>query len=265
MTRTINKKRQRGFKGVWIPAELWLNSNLSITEAAFLAEIDSLDKSEAGCFAENEHFEQFFDLSKPRVKQIIKCLTDKGWVSSQVLPHKKHGCQRRIKTLWKNISVPGSSGYRKLYQGGIENYTTPVSKIIPPSYKKLDLLNRDEVKQNQENKEDNREEKDSVLKIDDSDSDSTISIKKARAAASLKLYDILRIGKNKSNLTTCRDILDQIQERTINGELTIDIFDAILTEARSSRSWGEFINIMKTPRFGYIPNRRGWISKRKAV
>lgn len=263
MSRQINKNRERGFKGVWIPKELWLNPHLSITECVFLAEIDSLDKDEKGCWAENEHFEGFFGLSKGRVKQIIASLVKRGWISSEILHSAKKGCRRRMRGLWKNITIPPQPPDNKLDHGSLINYTTPVSKTRPPSDNKLDLIYKDEVKQNQDNIEDNKEEKDSVIKINDSDSDSQRQIKAKRVQISLKLYDVLRINGNKSNVTTCRDILDQIERQIINKKKTPAIFDAVLDEARQSKSWGEFINVMKTPRFGYQPLRRGWISPQK--
>ncbi len=50
---------ERGFKGVWIPAALWLDRNLSITEKVMLVEIDSLDAGPRGCYASNAHFAEF--------------------------------------------------------------------------------------------------------------------------------------------------------------------------------------------------------------
>lgn len=69
----------RGFKGVWIPKEVWLDENLTIQEIVFLVEIDSLDR-ENGCYASNQHFSDFFGLSKSRSSEIIKSLESKGYV-----------------------------------------------------------------------------------------------------------------------------------------------------------------------------------------
>ena len=49
----------RDFKGVWIPREVWLDSRLSMLDKGILAEIDSLDMSDSGCFASNEHLADF--------------------------------------------------------------------------------------------------------------------------------------------------------------------------------------------------------------
>ena len=71
---------KREFKGVWIPAEIWLNENLTIMEKLFLVEIDSLN-GEKGCYASNEHFSNFFSLSKNRCSEIIKALEAKGLIT----------------------------------------------------------------------------------------------------------------------------------------------------------------------------------------
>ncbi|MBS3668007.1 hypothetical protein [Vreelandella boliviensis] len=41
---------ERAFRGVWIPAEIWLNRELSLQEKVMLIEIDSLQHQQKGCF-----------------------------------------------------------------------------------------------------------------------------------------------------------------------------------------------------------------------
>lgn len=71
---------ERRFKGVWIPADLWLDRSLSVIEKVFIAEIDSLSTSEKGCWASNAYFARFFDLSNSRVSQIINDLSSRGYL-----------------------------------------------------------------------------------------------------------------------------------------------------------------------------------------
>ena len=75
---------ERAFKGIWIPAEIWLSKELKIMEKLFLVEIDSLD-NEDGCFASNEYFSNFFDLSKNRCSEIIKSLEKKGFIEIEYI------------------------------------------------------------------------------------------------------------------------------------------------------------------------------------
>lgn len=74
----------RDFKGVWIPKEIWLSTDLNLQEKAFIVEIHSLD-NENGCFAGNAYFAEFFQLSKSRVSQIIKGLEEKGLIRTNYI------------------------------------------------------------------------------------------------------------------------------------------------------------------------------------
>ena len=73
-------KENRDFKGVWIPKEIWLNSDLSIIEKVLLVEIDSLDNSDRGCFASNEYLAKFVQLSESRVAHIISDLKKREYI-----------------------------------------------------------------------------------------------------------------------------------------------------------------------------------------
>lgn len=77
--RKIADKQQRDFKGIWIPAEIWLNDSLSFLEVILLAEIDSLAKDE-GCYASNAYFAEFLGVSETYVSKAISSLTKKGLV-----------------------------------------------------------------------------------------------------------------------------------------------------------------------------------------
>ena len=70
----------RSFRGVWIPREIWLNKELSITEKCPPPPIESLGGSEEGCFASNQYFGDFFNLSKERARKIIGELRKKGYL-----------------------------------------------------------------------------------------------------------------------------------------------------------------------------------------
>ncbi|UNL61949.1 DnaD domain protein [Limosilactobacillus mucosae] len=77
--RVVNDNR-RGFKGVWIPTEYWLDANLTMSEINMITEIDSLDNGN-GCYASNKHFAEFFGVTKGRASQIIASLKAKGYIS----------------------------------------------------------------------------------------------------------------------------------------------------------------------------------------
>ena len=74
-------ENNRKFKGVWIPAEYWLDENLTIMEVVLITEIDSLD-GENGCFASNKHFADFLGVTSGRASQLITDLKEKGYIQA---------------------------------------------------------------------------------------------------------------------------------------------------------------------------------------
>ena len=112
----------RAFKGIWIPAEVWLNPELSITEKVMMVEIDSLQHPERGCYASNAHFAGFFDISISRVSQIINGLQRKGFLSIENITEKKQVIERRIRI---SVGVFGKPT-------PLENSHTPFRKCDTP-------------------------------------------------------------------------------------------------------------------------------------
>lgn len=116
--------QKRDFKGVWIPKEIWLSTDLKVMEKLILVEIDSLD-NEDGCFASNEHFSKFFSLSKNRCSEIIKSLEKKGYIKidyiyqegSKAISRRVIRCVRKIDGGIRNIDNP----IRKTEEGYSEN------------------------------------------------------------------------------------------------------------------------------------------------
>lgn len=114
----------RDFKGIWIPKEIWLSTDLKVMEKLILVEIDSLD-NEDGCFASNEHFSKFFSLSKNRCSEIIKSLEQKGYIKieyiyqpgSKVIARRVIKCIRKTDRGIRNIDRPT----RKTEEGYSEN------------------------------------------------------------------------------------------------------------------------------------------------
>ena len=107
----------RDFKGVWIPKEIWLSTDLKVMEKLILVEIDSLDNEE-GCFASNEHFSKFFSLSKNRCSEIIKSLEKKGYIEiNYVYQEGSKAISKRVIRGIRKIDRP----IRKTEEGYSEN------------------------------------------------------------------------------------------------------------------------------------------------
>ncbi|CAM2079761.1 MAG: helix-turn-helix domain-containing protein [uncultured Clostridium sp.] len=120
---------ERVFKGVWIPKEIWLSKNLTLTEKVFLTEIDSLDNSN-GCFASNEHFATFFNLSKNRCSEIIKSLEKKGYVDIEYIY--KENSKEILKRI---INIKNKKIYCEITPS--ENRLTPSEVRLTPSEVRL--------------------------------------------------------------------------------------------------------------------------------
>jgi len=83
---------ERDFKGVWIPKEIWLNPDLSISEKCLLVEIDSLDNdADKGCFASNEHLSKFLGLSEGRTANMISDLRKRGHIENVFFDGRNRG------------------------------------------------------------------------------------------------------------------------------------------------------------------------------
>ena len=72
-------KEKREFKGIWFPAEIWLDERLTALEKIILLEIDSLD-GEDGCYASNEYLAGFCQCSQTKVSSAISKLKKLGYV-----------------------------------------------------------------------------------------------------------------------------------------------------------------------------------------
>ena len=73
---------ERQFKGVWIPAEIWLDKRLTLVEKALLAEIDSFTGNVKSFHKSNETIQIEYGVSRPTISKAIKKLSDLGFISA---------------------------------------------------------------------------------------------------------------------------------------------------------------------------------------
>lgn len=71
------------FKGVWIPANLFLSKGLTWTQKLMLVEINSFNKNGLQCFVSNNHLSDHLQISKSGVEKALKGLVEKGMVKRQ--------------------------------------------------------------------------------------------------------------------------------------------------------------------------------------
>lgn len=112
----------RGFRGVWIPKEYWLDPNLKIMEVVFITEIESLDNGK-GCYASNKYFSEFFGISKGRCSQIINNLSEKGYIKIDYDREGKQVKKRTMKVVRK-LTTPYLENYRPYLENDKENNTS---------------------------------------------------------------------------------------------------------------------------------------------
>lgn len=89
-------ENERDFKGVWIPKAVWLDTRLSALDKVILTEIDSLDQTEKGCFASNQHIAEFCQCSESKVSKSISLLIKLGYLYVQSFDGRKRELKSRL-------------------------------------------------------------------------------------------------------------------------------------------------------------------------
>lgn len=74
------KSPKRDFKGIWIPASVWLDHNLTAVQKVLLAEIDSFTSREQVYFKANETIAHELGCSVSTIKRGIQCLINLGYI-----------------------------------------------------------------------------------------------------------------------------------------------------------------------------------------
>lgn len=118
---------QRNFKGVWLPAALWLTDELNINEKVLLVEIDSLQDPVKGCYKSNKAFAEFFGLSASRVSELVSNLQKKGFVKIKQLTKGKQVIQRQLFLTPKLSKLVAEYDTRKT-EGGYSESRSPYSE-----------------------------------------------------------------------------------------------------------------------------------------
>ena len=71
---------KREFRGIWFPANVWLDSRLTAIEKFVLMEIDSLD-GEKGCYASNKYLSEFCQCGESTVSRAVTRLKELGYIT----------------------------------------------------------------------------------------------------------------------------------------------------------------------------------------
>ena len=71
-----NPKQEREFKGIWIPASIYLNASLAWSAKIIWAEIDSFTGNDKDCFCSNRYFAELIGISETQVSKHITTLLE---------------------------------------------------------------------------------------------------------------------------------------------------------------------------------------------
>ena len=134
-------------KGLWIPAEILLNEDLSDKEKIILSMILYLSEERKSCFASNKYIANIVNVTHERVSKIISSLKDKGYVSVK-LKYKtdsKEIEERQIIPKPQNIN-----GYSQKLQESIDNnnYLDSEKRPYPIGENNKDIINNIKNKNN---------------------------------------------------------------------------------------------------------------------
>ena len=127
-------------KGLWIPAEILLNKDLSDKEKIILAMILYLSEEKGRCFASNKYIANIVNVTNERVSKIISSLKNKGYVSVK-LKYKtdsKEIEERQIIPIVENINR-----YSQKLQEGIDtnNYSASQKQPYPIDKNGKEIIN----------------------------------------------------------------------------------------------------------------------------
>lgn len=134
-------------KGLWIPAEVLLNKDLSDKEKIILSMILYLSEETKSCFASNKYIANIVNVTANRVSKIISSLKEKQYIKVK-LKYKtdsKEIEQRQITPIVQNINR-----YNSKSQEGIEtnNYLNSQNRPYPIYDKDKDIINNIKNKNN---------------------------------------------------------------------------------------------------------------------
>ena len=125
---------ERGFKGIWIPAEVWLDERLNPLEKVILMEIDSLDCGDKGCYASNEYIAGFCQCSESKVAHAVTRLVELGYISRKSFDGRQRILQSRLAKFARQNSKVCKSDVQNLQESNIDN-NIDINSSIKKEYK----------------------------------------------------------------------------------------------------------------------------------
>lgn len=135
----------RDFKGVWIPKEVWLDTQLNALDKIILIEIDSLDKGEEGCYASNQYISEFCQCSVSKVSSSISKLIKLNYLYVKSFDGRTRVLKSRLTNFGRQTNKNCKADYQNLEE---TNIYTNIDTNNKEEYKEVfdyDWLNDEEV------------------------------------------------------------------------------------------------------------------------
>lgn len=136
----MSEKEKREFKGIWFPAEVWLDERLTALEKMILMEIDSLD-NEDNCYASNEHLAKFCQCSQSKVSAAISKLKKLGYVKVKSFDGRKRILESCLTVSIKQTNKKEKSAKQNLEERVLVETTSESTKEDIPFSAIIDYLN----------------------------------------------------------------------------------------------------------------------------
>lgn len=262
----------RNFLGIWIPKELYLNNELSWTEKLLLIEIQSLQGT-IGCFASNEYFAKFLDLSIGRIANIITHLKRLNYLLVKTIRNKARylfvnvlnnqdlkvqfidnshqweiqavNSQKREFENHKNVNFNSRKRELYIYNNIVNNKEEENKKSLKTSREIQKILNENKIKK----KEKNNLEKNNLEKINQNISTQNISkennlliLNNSNNNLENSIYDLEELSKI-NQLETLKKIKDLIILNRNN--LTFLKVKECLIKEFSNKIWFDKLYLVK--------------------
>lgn len=221
-------ENNRKFKGVWIPADYWLDENLSIMEVVILTEIDSLD-GDNGCFASNKHFASFIGMTPAYVSKIIKHLKEKGYISVNYKTENRV-TTRSIKIIRGTNSskrgINNSLGGINSSKQGINNSLDPINYSVPSNTSSNTSNSNTDSNSSSGRRREEDPEREQIYK---------------------QFFQIARMNDGMKDKTTTPTYDEIKQLRSLLYRINIDTLNAVVRKFETKMQW----NMLNDP-FAYL-------------
>lgn len=125
---------------IHVPREIWENRELTIAERCIFAQIHYLDNPKTHCYASNEYFAEYFQISERTISRAIAHLIELGYVSQLSFNGRSRVLKSNIVTALEN-----ETGLKKIISNeDSQAVETDMTKCLP-SHDKMSIEDRQNV------------------------------------------------------------------------------------------------------------------------